>query len=145
MQWYQPPGPDLIDGYLGCLARSLSIFMTERQIIPRDQLVGEPNLLQWLVDFAEASASLPVPPIMVAAALAADRTMGSDSYAGFREHAMALVAREADPERPFFRVAPLILQLFGDEQGYADRCGALLETGDAALCDWLSALEEQPR
>ncbi len=143
--WYVPPGPETIDGYLGCLSRSLSIFMVERQVVPKEQLVGGPNLLQWMADYAWACSELPVPPVLLTAALAADRNMGSDAYLGFRDLALAMAAREQDPKRPFYRVAPLLFQLFGDEQGYADRCGELLESGDAALLDWLAALEEQPR
>lgn len=144
-EWYETPGPDRIDGYLGSLARGLTLFMAERQVVPRDQLVGEPNLLQWLSDFALSTTDLPIPPVLFAAGLTADRAMGSDAYQQFREQALALVAREQDPSRPFYRVAPILLQMFGDEQGYADRCATLLETGDAPLLDWLAALEEQPR
>lgn len=143
--WYQAPGPELIDGYLGCLARALTLFMAEKGVVPRDQVVGEPNLLQWLGDYAMAVPSLPVPALMFAAGIAADRHMGSDAYAGFKPQALALIAREQDASRPFFRVAPLLLQIYGQDDAYAERCEKLLENGDAALLDWLSALEGQPK
>ena len=143
--WYVPPTPALIDGYLGALARALTLFMAEKGVVPRDQLVGEPNLLQWLGDFAAAAATLPVPPILFAAGIAADRSMGSDVYQGFKEQALAIVSRATNVESPFFRLAPLIYQIYGQDELYAERCGALLENGDATLLDWLSALESQPK
>jgi len=143
--WYESPNPLLIDGYLGALARSLSLFMAEKNVVPRDQLVGEPNLLQWMSDYAAAVADLPIPPILFTAGIAIDRSMGSDIYAGFKDAAMALVARVQDPTHPFFRVAPLLLQIYGDEVAYAERCALLLESGETSFLEWLSALEEQPK
>jgi hypothetical protein len=143
--WYVPPTPALVDGYLGALARALTLFMAEKGVVPRDQVVGEPNLLQWLSDFALAAVGLPVPPILFAAGVAADRSMGSDVYAGFKDQALALAARSTDPASPIFRLAPLVYQIFGQDDLYAERCGTLLENGEAALLDWLSALETQPK
>jgi hypothetical protein len=143
--WYTAPTPALIDGYLGALARALTLFMAEKHVVPRDQVVGEPNLLQWLGDFALAGGALPVPPILFAAGIAADRAMGSDVWQQFKEQALAIAARDADPASPFFRLSPLIYQIYGQDELYAERCGALLENGEAALLDWLSALETQPK
>jgi hypothetical protein len=143
--WYQLPGPELIDGYLGSLARALTLFMAQKQVTPSDQLVGEPNLLQWIADYAMAVPSLPLPSILLTASIATDLAMGSDAYLGFKDTALALVAREQDVNMPFYRVAPLLLHIYGDEAGYAERCGSLLENGEADLLDWLSALEEQPK
>jgi hypothetical protein len=143
--WYEAPGPLLIDGYLGALARSLTLFMAEKGVVPRDQLVGEPNLLQWMSDYAAAVVDLPIPSILFTAGIATDRAMGSDIYAGFKDAALALVSRCVDQTHPFYRVAPLLLQIYGDEAAYADRCATLLENGEAPLLDWLSALEEQPK
>jgi hypothetical protein len=143
--WYLAPDAGLIDGYLGSLARALTLFLAEKHVVPRDQVVGEPNLLQWLGDFAGSAKSLPVPPLLFAAGIAADKGMGSDAYAGFKDQALALAGRAQDPASPFFRIAPLLYQIFGEENAYADRCAQLLENGEAALLDWLSALENQPK
>jgi hypothetical protein len=143
--WYVAPTPALIDGYLGALARALTLFMAEKGVVPRDQVVGEPNLLQWLSDFAVAAGTLPVPPILFTAGVAADRSMGSEVYREFKDQALAIAKGAADPQSPFFRLSPLVYQIFGQDDAYAERCGALLENGDAALLDWLSALETAPK
>ncbi len=142
--WYEAPSPALIDGYLGSLARALTLFLAQKKVVPSDQVVGEPNLLTWIGDFASAAPGLPVPPIMFASAIGSDRGMGSDIYKGFKDQAFALVARESDPTSPFYRVAPLVFQLFDNADLYADRCGVLLENADTPLIDWLSSLESPP-
>ncbi|MBA3708523.1 MAG: hypothetical protein H0W83_06865 [Planctomycetes bacterium] len=139
--WYASPSPDLIDGYLGTLARSLTLYLAQKGVVPKDALAGEPNLLQWIADFAVATPGMHVPPVLLAASLSVDRSLATDTYKQFKAQSMALVARESDPASPLFRLAPLIYQLFGEDDLYAERCGTLLENGDTPLINWLEALE----
>jgi hypothetical protein len=141
LPWYRLPEVGVIDGYLGALARALTLYLAQKKVLPRDQLAGEPNLLQWIADFAVATHGMPVPPVLLAASLAVDRGMGSTIFQEFKAQTVALMARESNPEAPFYRMAPLLYQLFGMDDLYAERCAELLEIGDSALISWLEALE----
>jgi hypothetical protein len=139
--WYATPSPELIDGYLGALARALTLYLSQKGVVPKDNIAGEPNLLQWIADYAVATPGMHVPPVLLAASLSVDRSLATDTYKAFKSQALALVARESDLETPFYRLSPLVYQLFGEDDLYAERCGVLLENGETALISWLETLE----
>jgi tetratricopeptide (TPR) repeat protein len=125
--------------YLTCLGQTLMLSLVHNQVISKDALWGERNILEYCLDVALRADDAQPPKIMFLAALVKSHAYGSNVFSEFKRQALKLVTDEHDRGSPFYRLSPLLLRIF-DPELFHLRKSDLLKDARGDYRDWLEAV-----
>lgn len=109
---YVVPTSYQLGNYLTGLGMSLMLALAKNGIVSREALGGEANMLDWFYTLATNSPDVHSAKIMFLSGLSNLHSLGSTAYVGFHRRALVLLEKEANPQTPFSRLAPVIYWLY---------------------------------
>ncbi|PXV58984.1 Tetratricopeptide repeat-containing protein [Dyella jiangningensis] len=110
---YTRPTPEAMDVYLTGLSQSLMLSLVSHGLVPKENLWGERNMLEWWLRMALQWPSWAVPRMAYLAALSNAARYASPVLEEFRERTLALLKSIKDEQPMLARLAPLAWHCFG--------------------------------
>jgi hypothetical protein len=141
--FYVRPGPATMELYLGCLGQTLMMTCVQNDYLSRQAIWGERQMFEWYLRTAVEMKDAQVPRILFLAALAKSRSYGSSVYQEYKAQSLELLKDETSKTSQFYRLSPLLFQVFGMEKEFTERGAELVRDSDPLYREWLDRLGEK--
>ncbi|MEX2111667.1 MAG: hypothetical protein WD845_00690 [Pirellulales bacterium] len=139
MAYYARPDALLAPNYLTCLGQTLMLSLVQNDVLSKDSLWGERNILEYCMQYALESPHEQVPKILFLSAVAKCHDYGSAIAGDFRRAVSQFVDQETDHNCAFYRLTPLALRIFDPERFHLVKA-ELLGGATGSYREWLEAL-----
>jgi tetratricopeptide (TPR) repeat protein len=144
--WYERPPETFIDPYLTGLGQSLTLSLIANQIMPKEALWGERNLIEWWLRMALSWQHTHAPRIAYLASIANAAEYGSSLLDEFAARTRELVKESEKLNSPVFKLAPVMWKAFGMTQELENAVQACSAHGaDDAYTQWLDRVVNHQR
>lgn len=131
---YARPRSDEMQPYLNALAQSLTLGLVANQIIPKDAMWGERNMLEWPLQMALQWPHLEVAKLMYLSGISHAARYQSNLLREFEERSFALLSDMRTQSSPVAGLAPLLWHAYGRADGIA---AVRQNARDMRLLAWL--------
>ncbi|MGN7725259.1 tetratricopeptide repeat protein [Luteimonas sp. 22616] len=131
---YTRPTLEQMQPYLNALAQSLTLGLVANEMMPKDAMWGERNMLDWPLRMALHWPAYEVPKAMYLSGISHAARYCSDVLAEFDERSFALLRDMHATKSPMAALGPLLLHAFDRQDGLK---AVLQETGDARRLAWI--------
>jgi tetratricopeptide (TPR) repeat protein len=136
--WYERPAEKLVDPYLMGLGQSLTLSLIANQLMPKEGLWGERNLIEWWLRMALGAPTAHVPRLAYLAAIANAAEYGSPLLEEFAVRTRELMKDNARIDSPAAKLAPVMWKAFGMADELRSAAQTSAEAGaDDAYGQWL--------
>jgi tetratricopeptide (TPR) repeat protein len=138
---YTRPTLEQMQPYLNALAQSLMLGLVANEMVSKDAMWGERNMLDWPLRMALHWPGYEVPKAMYFSGISHATRYRSDVLAEFEERSFALLREMNQARSPLADLGPLLLHAFNR----ADELAAVRrETGDARRLAWIERVTATP-
>lgn len=131
---YTRPTVEQMQPYLNAMAQSLMLGLVANEMVPKDAMWGERNMLEWPLRMALHWPDYEVPKAMYLSGISHASRYHSDVLSEFEERSFALLREMNQAKSPLADLGPLLLQAFKRVEGLAV---VRRETGDARRLAWM--------
>ena len=138
--FYVRPTPAIMASYLVCLGQTLMMTFVHNDYVPREQMWGERQMFEGYLWTAAEMKDAQVPRILFLSALTKSRAYGSSVYQEYKAQALRLLDDEKSKTSQFYRLSPLLFQVFGMEKEFTERKAELARDADPLYREWVDRL-----
>ena len=138
--FYVRPAPAIMASYLSCLGQTLMMTFVQNEYVPREQMWGERQMFDSYLWTVAEMKDAQVPRVLFLAALAKSRAYGSSAYEEYKARALRMLGEEKSRASQFYRLSPLLFQVFGMESEFNARKAELARDADPLYLEWLDHL-----
>lgn len=131
---YSRPTGEQMPVHLNALAQSLMLSLMANEVMPKDAMWGERNMLEWPLRMALHWPEFEVAKLLYFAGLSNAARYGSTVLPEFEKRSFALLTEMKDAASPLAGLAPLLQHVFGRTQDLAEARG---QTRDAQRLAWI--------
>jgi len=144
--WYERPPENLIDPYLTGLGQSLTLSLIANQLMSKEVLWGERNLIEWWLRMALNWQRAHVPRMAYLASIANAAEYGSSLLDEFAARTRELMKDSERMNSPVYKLAPVMWKAFGMTQELEKAVLASAGQGaDDAYGQWLDRIINHQR
>lgn len=136
---YVRPTLEQMPPYLNALAQSLMLGLVANEVMPKDSMWGERNMLEWPLRMALHWPDYAVPKAMYLSGISHAVRYRSTVLGEFEERSFALLKDMTAAKSPVADLGPLLLHAFGKTEGLI---AVRKMTGDFRRLDWLKRVED---
>jgi tetratricopeptide (TPR) repeat protein len=131
---YERPTIDQMQLYLNALAQSLMLGLVANEMMSKDAMWGERNMLDWPLRMALHWPTLETAKAMYLSGISHAARYRSDVFAEFEERSFALLRDMQSTKSPLAELSPLLLHAFNRSEGLA---AVRRDTRDARRLAWI--------
>lgn len=135
---YTRPTLEQMPPYLDALGQSLMLGLVANEVVPREGMWGERNMLEWPLRMALHWPNYAVPRAMYLSGMSHAARYRSTVLGEFEERSFALLRDLTAAKSPLADLGPLLLHAYGRPEGLT---AVRKSTSDARRLAWLDRVE----